>query len=105
MARPKSEIPKILYHATSANAWWKIEHQGLKPFFPAVYMTEDLKAAEFFRKQHGKDGIILEVDTSRLTRSLFGRNDELICYMLKTPPFYHYYGEIPPKHLKKLTSI
>jgi hypothetical protein len=99
-------IPKYLYHATSKANWEKIKEQGLKPFFPAVYMTEDLKAAEFFKQtfHRGRDGVILKIDTSKLNKRKMGRNEELLCQILKTPDFYHYYGTIKPQLIERIET-
>lgn len=93
------DIPTTLYHASPAANLASIMQQGLQPYFPAVYMTDDIKAAKWFARD---DGIIFQVDTSDLDPELFGTYHELLCDMLHTTDFWHYYGAVPPSALTPL---
>lgn len=100
--------PKYLYHATATKNWEKIQKEGLKPFFPAVYMTQDLKAAEFFAGWHQagskKSSVIIKINTKGLREKHLGRNEEMLCRILNVEDFWHYYGTIKPQYLSLMGS-
>lgn len=98
-------VPDVLFHATSKTAWQSIKTEGLKAVFPAVYMTDDIKAAQWFAgvaKSRGEEPVILAIEGKRLDKKLLGRNHEMLCDILKTTPFWNYGDNIPAKHITKL---
>lgn len=86
--------PMKLYHATKPENYHSIMEKGLIPYFPAVYLTPDLKVARMFGL------LIFEVDTKDLDQNQLGTFREMLCDILKTDDFYHYCNIIPPKLLK-----
>lgn len=90
------KVPKYLYHATSELAWRSVQKQGLLPAFPAVYMTEDTKILPRFGT------VFLKIDTKYLDKDMLGTYREILCDILKTSDFWHYYGKVPRKAIKKL---
>lgn len=104
----ESEVPDYLYHATTEHNWNYIKDEGLVPAFPAVYMTDDIKAAEWFahiteghEALEGKKrkSVIIKVKAKSLDRAKLGTAHELLCDILHTTDFWHYYDKIPPSEL------
>lgn len=95
--------PKYLYHATYKKNRKAILEQGLIPFFPAVYMTNELRVAKWFVRDDPKNAIIFRVKTENLDPEMLGQYNEMLCTMLKTEPFWHYYETIPPSELEIVT--
>jgi len=62
-------IPKKLYHGTSLRNLKSIMSEGIKPMRRLeVHMVNDPKEAYRVALRHGKDPIILEIDTSKVIR-------------------------------------
>lgn len=96
------DIPAQLYHATNQDNVDNIMENGLVAYFPAVYMTDDLSAARYFA---GSNGAIFVINTENLDSDLLGTFHEMLCDILHTSDFWHYYGSIPPSELSLYEEV
>ena len=63
----KKAVPPVLYHGTTAKAFETIIKQGLEPMSRQhVHLSENLDIASAVGKRHGKDIVILKIDTAQM---------------------------------------